>query len=317
LPTGLTPTAANGTGWACDIAGQVVTCTRPGDGGNALNPGTSAPNITVNAAVASNAPTPLVATATVDTPENASLSSEDTDSVTILTGSYLDDDGVFNDVEAAAPNNGDGNNDGTDDSQQDNVTSLPNPVTGTYAVLQTDGCSATNSDVSLAAESANDTADGTYTYPAGLMNFTINCAAPGGTATVTQYFFGDYDVSEVVARKYNETTKTYQTIPGAIITNVTIGGEHALKIVYDITDGDDLDQDGVVNGTIVDPSGPALLVPVSAAPVSSSNNTTTTGTPDTGAGTPGHTGNLLVKVIFLSAALGLTGTGLALRKGLR
>lgn len=275
LPTGLTPTAASGSGWTCNINGQIVTCTRPGDSGNALQPGTSAPNITVTVAVANNASSSLDTTASVNTPNNDSLTSEDTDTVTVLAGSYLDDDGIYNVVEDAAPNSGDGNNDGTDDSQQDNVTSLSNPVTSSYAVLETTGCSGTNSSVSVAAESANAAADGSYTYPVGLMDFKIDCTTPGDTATVIQYFYGSYNAATMVARKYDTVRGTYQDIPGASITSVTLAGQPALKVQYQITDGGPLDEDSLADGTITDPAGPAVLTSTVATP-------STPGAPDTG-----------------------------------
>lgn len=278
LPGGLTPTSASGSTWSCGINGQTVTCTRPGDGVNAINPGTVAPDITVAVAISQSATSPLVSTATVTTPDNVSLLDEDTDSVTILTGSYLDNDGIFNAVEDGAPNSGDGNDDGTLDRQQGNVTSLSNSVTGTYAVLESSGCaSAANNTVSVAAEATNAVADGNYAYPAGLLNFRITCATPGSTATVTQYYYGTYNASEMAARKYNATQGTYQTIPDATLSNATVAGQPALKIVYQITDGGALDEDGTADGTIVDPAGPAVLASSITAPTSS-----TIGTPNTG-----------------------------------
>jgi hypothetical protein len=273
LPAGFTPIGATGTGWTCEIDGQDVTCTRPGDGGNALAPGTSTPDITVTVAVASNATTPLNTTATVDTPGNSSEQDEDSDSVTVLAGSYLDNDGVFNDVEAAAPNSGDGNNDGDPDSEQDNVTSIPNSITGNYTVLEADGCTDGNNDVSLGAESANPTTDGSYTYPAGLLAFELECATPGDTATVVQYFYGTFDPASMVARKYDAADGTYQNIPGAVLSSVTIAGQAALKIEYQITDGGPLDQDGLADGTIVDPAGPAVLAGSVTAPTPGAPNT--------------------------------------------
>lgn len=258
LPAGLVPMSASGSGWDCDIAGQIVDCTRPGSGGNALQPGSAAPNITIAVSVADNASSPLNTTATVDTPDNDSLLSEDTDSVTILAGSYLDEDGIFNAIEDDAPNNGDGNGDGIIDSEQSTVTSLPNQITGTYAVLETDGCDS-NSNVSIVAEPDNAASDADYTYPVGLMDFAIICTDPGKTATVTQYFYGTYNTSNMVVRKYNSVDGTYRTIENAEVSLATIGGQSALKIVYQITDGGDLDEDGLPDGTITDPAGPAVL----------------------------------------------------------
>ena len=61
VPTGLTPTAASGTGWTCNISGQIVTCTRT----DALAPAVSFPSITLTVDVASNAPTSITNTAAV------------------------------------------------------------------------------------------------------------------------------------------------------------------------------------------------------------------------------------------------------------
>jgi hypothetical protein len=41
---------------------------------------------------------------------------------------------------------------------------------------------------------------------------------------------------------------------------VTIGGKTALKAVYAITDGSSLDRDGLADGNIADPVGPAFNV---------------------------------------------------------
>jgi hypothetical protein len=80
-----------------------------------------------------------------------------------------------------------------------------------------------------------------------------------------------------VARKYNTATKTYTDIPNATITNVTIGGQKALKITYDITDGGPLDADGTPNGTIVDPAGPAVKDASTVTPATSTGTLTDTG----------------------------------------
>ena len=61
LPTGLTPTAASGTGWTTSISGQTVTATRS----DVLAAGASYPALTVTVSVASNAPASVTNTATV------------------------------------------------------------------------------------------------------------------------------------------------------------------------------------------------------------------------------------------------------------
>ena len=166
-----------------------------------------------------------------------------------------DGDGVADSVEDASPNNGDANNDGTPDKDQATVTSLVSPVTNKYAVLDTAGCTA-NNNVSIAAENASH-ADTSYSYPGGLMDFTLTCTS-GATATVTMYYYG-LPSTNVILRKYNPTTHNYTTVTGATVSSVTIGGQQATKIVYQVTDGGSLDEDGTANGTIVDPAGPAVL----------------------------------------------------------
>lgn len=169
-----------------------------------------------------------------------------------------DTDGVSDSTENAAPNSGDANNDGVPDKNQATVTSFLNSITNKYAVLDTTGCSG-NSNVTI-SPSDSMYLDAGYSYPAGLMNFTLTCS-PGATATVNMYYYG-LSPTNLVLRKYNANTHTYTSVTGATVTSVTIGGQQATKITYQIADGGPLDTDGVVNGTIVDPAGPAL--PVSA-----------------------------------------------------
>ncbi|HVC93509.1 MAG TPA: DNRLRE domain-containing protein, partial [Pirellulales bacterium] len=61
LPTGLTPTAASGTGWSTNISGSTVTATRS----DALANGGSYPALTLTVSVANNAPASVINTAQV------------------------------------------------------------------------------------------------------------------------------------------------------------------------------------------------------------------------------------------------------------
>ncbi len=57
-------------------------------------------------------------------------------SLTVVSGYVdLDNDLVDDGVERSAPQNGDGNRDGVRDDQQNNVTSLPHPVSGNFVTL--------------------------------------------------------------------------------------------------------------------------------------------------------------------------------------
>lgn len=166
-----------------------------------------------------------------------------------------DNDGISDAVENAAPNGGDANNDGVLDSQQANVASYVNPVTGSYSVLQVpSACSITS--VSTINETSNAVKDAGYNYPAGLMNFAINCGTPGFVANIVQLHYGTGGT--MVLRKYNPNTNAYFNIVDAAITNQTIGGKQVMVASYQVADGGILDLDNQADGTIVDPAGLAL-----------------------------------------------------------
>lgn len=167
-----------------------------------------------------------------------------------------DNDGISDDVEAAGPNSGDSNNDGVLDSQQLHVTSLVNDVTGQYSTISADSSCELN-DVAIKAASELVT-DAGFTYPMGLFDFSANCGTPGFTTSINQYFY-DPPLSNFVLRKF--ANGEYQTVTGATFTQETIGGQNVLVVTYSVTDGGPLDADGIVNGIIVDPAGPAQLVP--------------------------------------------------------
>jgi tripartite motif-containing protein 71 len=112
-------------------------------------------------------------------------------------------------------------------------------------------CSTSVTEDSLA------TTDPSQDYPLGLVDFCLD-VVPGSTNTVSLTFETDLTPSEVTARKYNPTTQTYTDVPNAEITETTLNSNPALKLTYDITDGGDLDDDGIANGTILDPVGLAV-----------------------------------------------------------
>jgi len=91
-------------------------------------------------------------------------------------------------------------------------------------------------------------------YLFGLLSFV---AVVDSTDPVPVEFIVETDLkpSDVEARKYNSLTKQYDTIPNAVITQTAIEGRPALKLAYSVTDGGALDEDGEVNGMIIDPVG--------------------------------------------------------------
>ena len=184
--------------------------------------------------------------------------------------------GIAAGVEDAAPNSGDANDDGTQDSQQANVGSFLNGQTNTYtSVVTPTAC--TLSDLSSAAVSSQSTTDPGYIYPAGLTNYEADCGTNGYTANVTLYFYG-VTGQGMVLRKYNPVTKMYSTVMGATISSVTIGGQAATKVSYQVTDGSALDTDGIANGVIIDPVGLAQVLSTGPAQLTNTGTNILLGT---------------------------------------
>ena len=69
VPAGQTVTSASGTGWMC-TQGQTVTCTRPGTGDDALQPGSAYPPVMIATTIPSSATGQLPVTASANTPGN-------------------------------------------------------------------------------------------------------------------------------------------------------------------------------------------------------------------------------------------------------
>lgn len=167
-----------------------------------------------------------------------------------------DGDGTMDTVEDFAPNSGDANDDGTQDSQQANVASYVNPVTSEYNVLESDSsCSVVESNT--ITESNNTQQDSSYDYPLGLMDFTVNCGTTGTTTSIKQYYY-DTQNTPSVARKYNPNTNSYSNIASTTTSQTTIDSKNVTVLAYSVTDGADLDTDNLANGIIVDPAGLAL-----------------------------------------------------------
>jgi len=145
-----------------------------------------------------------------------------------------------------------GNNDsgGPEDSDTSKTLELPG---GGFTNLQTPGGTVITS-FTAAPEASQDAKDVAFDFPLGLNSFTMTVPS-GSTQLVTLSYVTDLTPSKVTVRKYNATTKTYSTITGATVSEDNFDGQHVLIVEYSITDGGTLDQDGIVNGVIVDPVG--------------------------------------------------------------
>lgn len=159
----------------------------------------------------------------------------------------IDADGVPGLIEAAAPNGGDGNGDGIADANQSDVTSLPAATGGGYLTIAspsgtTVGPTSTRTVAGLPAPPAGTT------LPAGLVGFEVRGVDPGGTATVRIYSSSLAGVTGWA--KFHDGA--WATLPASDVSVNEAGG----YVDITLTDGGPFDDDGVANGTIVDPGGP-------------------------------------------------------------
>ena len=176
---------------------------------------------------------------------------------------FNDGDGIDVGTENSAPNNGDGNDDGIPDSEQSDVTSLPAAQGGGYLTMSVGGGCSLAQSVAAVAPSALDPAN--YSYPLGLLEFSLPCE----NALVTVYYHGATSLDGHAYRKYGPTTpgaapSSWYTLPGVVFGTTTIDGQTVSTATFELADnqlGDDTGDDGV----IVDQGGPGL--PPSAPPM--------------------------------------------------
>jgi uncharacterized repeat protein (TIGR02543 family) len=217
---------------------------------------------------------------------------------------WEDSDGLTLVTENAAPNGGDANDDGVLDSQQAGVSSFVSTETNkpvSLEITSADECFLSGVTVKGSDELTKDPA---YSYPLGLLDFVVDCGSNGFTATVTQFFY-DAPINSFVLRKF--VHGQYATVSGATFDMQTISGRQVLVVTYDVTDGGPLDADGLVNGIIVDPAGPATLNSVT----NNSNNPVALGAPNTGV--KPQSANLFIVL----GGIGTTTVGLALAIAIR
>jgi hypothetical protein len=203
----------------------------------------------------------VTVTATIVT---SSSSSSSTSAISVP-----DTDNVAPTIENAAPNSGDANKDGVQDSLQGNVASLVDTgATPKYVVVSADPTSPcqTLSNVSTNNEIANITLDSTYDYPVGFVNFTSPCAT---SIKIKMYWYGLDTTKTYINRKFNAATNVYSDVTGITSAIEAVDGVPVLTYTYTVADNGPLDTNPAV-GTITDPIGPVL------APVQTNNGGTIT-----------------------------------------
>lgn len=169
----------------------------------------------------------------------------------------------------------------------DHVDCYPSPVTGHDVVLELDPVCEVQSATSTPASALAATDPAPFDYPVGLLEFVADCGTPGFTTTVTQLYFDTVD-DDFVVRKHLPATAEFRTISDAVVLETTVNGRAVLKVSFEVTDGGPLDADGLADGVITDPAGPA---------------NSTVGAPRTGAGPTAPAALPWVAIVLGSAML--------------
>jgi len=171
-----------------------------------------------------------------------------------------DGDGSVDGIEASSPNDWDFNGDGQKDVLQQDVATIINPLISNFTSLDTTIGSCWSTSFSMVSEQWLEVQDNESSYPIWLADYNLECANPWDTANIKIYLDRQYDVSDWVYKKYNSSTNVYTDISSSVIyTTENISGNVVTVINYSITDGGFLDEDGIENGIIIDPSWPSIV----------------------------------------------------------
>ena len=177
--------------------------------------------------------------------------------VTVDTDPDSDGDGVV-DSEETSRRGGDGNGDGVADAAQSSVASVANLAGDDFHTLGSVGATCTDiTELALVSEDAANP-DPNFSYPVGLFNFTVECENSGEAATVTIFFDDQYDTADWQWRKFDRNDNSYNNVAGVTFGTATVDGSTVTTATFSLADGGLLDEDGVLNASITDPSGPGV-----------------------------------------------------------
>ena len=178
----------------------------------------------------------------------------------ILVETDTDGDGIGDETENGVPND-DGNDDGIPDSQQANVASFQDAVSGQYITLVAP-VGTTFSDVSAVTNPSADNGPTDLSFDYGLFSFTLSGVTPGGSVAVQEIL--PSGASPEAYYRYGSVPWdsnpewylwSYNGFPGS--TGAEINGN---VVTLHFIDGQFGDDDLSANGTIVDPGGPVFPV---------------------------------------------------------
>lgn len=179
--------------------------------------------------------------------------------VTVAGGTCDQDaDGIDGTVEDGAPNNGDGNNDGILDSEQVNVSSLPN-ISGDYITIVSPDGTTLASVSAMDNPSPGDAPEGA-TFPAGFLEFDVTDVPTGGAVTV-QIILNLPPGNEINSYwKYGPTPDAPTPHWYEFLFNGTTGAQiSGNTITLQFVDGQRGDGDLAANGIVADPGAPAVF----------------------------------------------------------
>lgn len=162
-----------------------------------------------------------------------------------------DIDGISFDIEKGV-NRQDGNGDGIPDWAQNNVVSFTSiyPQHGYITIAVGTGINLINVRNLPQEESINS-----YYYPYGITSFSIAASH----VDVEIYFHAVNTLENFKYRKINLLNQ-YEDFQNARFETVEINGNKVAKITLNLEDGGSGDSDGIVNGIITDPGGPAIAM---------------------------------------------------------
>ncbi len=166
-----------------------------------------------------------------------------------------DGDGVPAATENLVPNpngngTGDGNGDGTDDFLQGSVTSLQDITGSHYVTLENTG-SYQQTNVRAVSPPADAPPD--ITFPYGMFEFNVSGFQSG--SNITMKIMIPKDTSITGYWKKNATTSQWENIASNIVHGPPYAPTKTI-ITFTIRDGGPFDEDGSINGEIVDQGGP-------------------------------------------------------------
>ncbi len=175
--------------------------------------------------------------------------SQEEEFTALISTDDVDGDGIIDSLESLAPNSGDGNNDGIQDSQQANIASFES-ISGSFVTIESITC-----DYLFNVKNNTKISDGKFEFPFGVLSFSAPCSS----AEVKIYFHGIVSLDGFTYRKLLPNDN-YGQFENVIFSTETIEDNQVAVATLSLIDGGLGDYDGIVNGVIYDPGGPALPI---------------------------------------------------------